>query len=206
MQENRLALYAIPSSPTEFGNGLRALRTVGLLKLARRQEVGPGRLVLSKSQLFRYEQGVLLPSLTYAEHLDELYEAEGWVKMSLRTLWRPKWNPWREDYGVASYRHAVDWPAPYRGMVWIQVKPLPENVGLLHRFILDWGPWTRLVQSFLSSEGVVLVTGKAPDGDGYSKTCNFGSNHKVFTIHGAGDVEDEAIIDIRQGWRLRDAE
>lgn len=202
-RENERA-RTIPSSSREFGAGLRSLRTVGLRRLASQQAAGPERLVLSKSQLSRYEAGEQLPSLRYAQHLDDLYDAAGWVTMSLRTLWRPKWNPWAEEHGDPGRLHVGDWPAPYRGIVWIKVKPTPDNLGKRHRLTLDWGPWRQVVRCALVADGVVLMTGKAPDADGISKACNLSADRPVFTLYGAGDaLAGEKVLDIRSGWSQR---
>lgn len=202
MRGRRPVLTVAPTTAAEFGQGLRALRSVGLGRLARRQ-VGSEDydLVLSKSSLARYESGQVLPALEYAEHLDRLYEADGWVMMTLRSLWRPKWDPWHLDHGVSSRFHAGNWPAPYGGPVWIAVKPRPENVGLFHAIRLEWGPWERRHQCLLAEEGVVLMTGKAPDSDGVSRTCNVTTDRPVFVLFGAHEASGGADpVDVRRGW------
>lgn len=157
----------IPVNAEQLGSGLRALRgRAGVRRVADRQRSGPGALVLSKSALDRYERGVVLPPLEYAQHLDALYEGEGWVEMSIRSLWRPKWNPWLEDHGTVRRLHAGRWPAQYDGQVWIKVKPQPESVGQEHEIELEWGPWGRRVTLVLEEAGIVLATAKARDLDG----------------------------------------
>lgn len=157
--------------------------------------------MLSKSTLDRYERGEKLPPLEYASHLDELYEGEGWVEMSIRTLWRPKWNPWLEDHGVVRRVHAGRWPAQYDGQVWIMLKPQPESVGQEHEIELEWGPWGHRVTVVLDEDGVVLATGKARDIDGISRTCNVTTRPEAYALYGAGEaLEGDTVIDIRRGW------
>ena len=86
--------------------------------------------------------------------------------MSIRSLWRPKWNPWLEDHGTVRRLHAGRWPAQYDGQVWIKVKPQPESVGQEHEIELEWGPWGRRVTLVLEEAGIVLATAKARDLDG----------------------------------------
>ena len=110
-----------PNDAQELGASMAALRgRVSLRKLEARQVSGPGLLVLSKTTLHRYERGEVLPPLNYAAHLDDLYNAEGWLEMSISSLWRPRWNPWTEDHGTASRLHAGRWPAPQQGPVWVK--------------------------------------------------------------------------------------
>lgn len=168
MTGDQEALSLSPSTPEEFGRGLRALRTVSLRTLAERQ-APRGSLVLSKSQLDRYEKG-LLPPLKYAQHLDDLYEARGWVIIALRGLWRSSWDPWGME-SAANTVHADAWPPQYSGMVWIKIKPLSENAGELHHFLLHWGIWSRCVKERpLGEAGLVLMTGKAKDLGGLLRT------------------------------------
>lgn len=191
-----------PGSPAELGAGLRALRTMGLRRLAARQGSSPGALVLSKSQLARYEGGEVLPPLEYAEHLDVLYQGEGWVELSIRTLWRPKWNPWRLEHGSAGRYHAGRWPAEHGGLVWIKIKPLPKHVNMTHEIDLEWGPWRRHVTCSLPGRGIVLATGKGRDPDHISRVCNITTDPAVFTLYGAGEsLTDENVLDIRRGWQ-----
>lgn len=83
VNDEHLSLGPLPASGMEFGAGLRALRGVSLRELEARQAQGCGSLVLLKSQLQRYETGQLLPPLRYAAHLDDLYGADRWVRLSL---------------------------------------------------------------------------------------------------------------------------
>lgn len=171
---------AVPSTSQEFGAGLRALRTVGLRCLASEQTTGGvDCLVLSKSQLARYESGETLPPLKYADHLDGLYQAEGWVTMSLHALWRPRWNPWAAEHGVAKASHA----------------------GQMHRLTLDWGPWTQDIQDLIEAHGIVLLTGKSAGANGVAVTCNLTSSPSTFALFGVGEnLEGEKVKDIRRDW------
>jgi hypothetical protein len=190
-----------PSDPSELGAGLRALRgRTGVRRLAARQPGGRGALIISKSTLDRYEKG-MLPPLQYAEHLDKLYEGNGWVEMSIRSLWRSKWEPWSEDHGTARQYHAGRWPAPYGGPVWIKLKPQPEFIGQPHEVDLEWGPWGRHVTSELGESGVVLLTGKAIDIDGISRVCNVTTLPAAYALFGAGEhLSGELVLDVRRGW------
>jgi hypothetical protein len=192
---------AYPTTPEEFGRGLRELRTMGLRSFAARQDPS-GKLVISKSQLDRYEKGQL-PPLKYAKHLDELYLGRGWVEMTLHSLWRSTWDPWLAEHGVAKPFHFGRWPASYSGLVWIKIKPLPDNVDSLHHIEIWWGPWECDVRHSLPPEGVVLVTGKAETKGRPSVVCNVSCDKDVFVLFGLGwDLTDEVVVDIRRRWRL----
>ena len=190
------------SNPQQLGAGLKALRGQrGVRRLAAAQPAAPGAFTLSKSTLDRYERGEVLPPLPYARHLDDLYDGEGWVEMSVRTLWRASWDPWQAEHGVATCYHAGRWPAQYTGLVWIKVKPRPDRVDTLHEIALEWGPWGRRVSVNLPRDGLVIATGKAEDADGISRTCNLTSDLPLFTLYGAGeDLDHETVLDIRRGW------
>lgn len=196
-----LRLSVTPADARELGEGLRALRgRTGLRRLAARQHQAPGSLVLSKSALHRYEQGEM-PPLEYASHLDALYQGEGWVEMSMRSLWRPRWNPWSQEHGDARRMHAGRWPAQYGGPVWIKLLPQPESLGQRHEIELEWGSWLRHVSIPLDEGGVVLVTGKAIDHDRISRACNLTSDPPVYALYGAGEnLKEDVVIDIRRGW------
>lgn len=198
----------LPSDAAELGEGLRKLRTLGLKKLADSQVRGPGLPPpLSKSTLHRYEQGKLLPPLEHAKRLDQLYSGDGWVEVSLRSLWRSSWDPWASPDGGTSMFHSVEWPARYSGVVWMKLKPTKTDVDQLHRFHLAWGAWIRDVELRLPAAGVLLLTGKAIDYDDVARTCNVTANRRVYLLHGAGDqLHGETIIDIRQGWQLMSGE
>jgi hypothetical protein len=182
---------------------MRVMRgRASLRSLEKRQSQKPRALVISKSQLSRYEQGLLLPPLDYADHLDDLYAADGWVSMSLKALWRPRWTPWVEEF-PAQFHHG-GWPAEYHGSVWIKLLPIIENVGNVHTIDLEWGPWGRRVVEPLPRTGLILVTGKMRDADGISRTCNLASDLHVYALFGAGEgLEGEEVRMIHRGWELR---
>ncbi len=197
----------MPTNADELGTGLRALRRVGVRRLAARQPSGQGLLVLSKSALDRYERGIVLPPLEYAHHLDALYEGKGWVEMSIRALWRAQWNPWERDHGTAKRIHAGRWPAQYGGLVWIKLKPQPDSVGQEHTIEREWGPWGRTVTAVLPEAGFVLSTGKAVDDDGISRTCNVTTQPVTYALFGAGEsLDGETVIDVRRGWSIANPE
>jgi hypothetical protein len=160
--------------------------------------------VLSKSQLQRYEAGVCLPALEHAEHLDRLYDGQGWVEMALRSLWRARWNPWTREHGNASTHHAGIWPAAYEGMVWIKLKPWPEHADQPHHLTLNWGPWTTLVEHVITKDGLILTTGKAADLDRVAVTCNLDTEPEAFALFGAGtnslDQDLATVVDLRSAW------
>lgn len=189
----------------EFAQALRRLRRVGLRTLVARQEEDPGafEIVLSRTQLSRYETGQLLPPVRHARHLDRLYEADGWLEMRLQNLWRPDWDPWTESDLVPQTYHAVEWPWRYAGLVWIKL--IPARVGESVRTIeLQWGHWVFRRELELARDGLVLTTGKARDVDGISVICNIASEEPVFVLHGTGtDLSGEKVLDIRQMWSKR---
>jgi hypothetical protein len=78
---------------------------------------------------------------------------------------------------------------------------MPEDVGRIFAINIEWAPWSRKVELILLESGSVLLTGKAVDLDGVSRTLNLTSSRAVFALFGAGDrLEGEAVIDIRRGW------
>lgn len=173
---------------------------MSLRKLALRQNETYS-LSLSHAQLARYEVGQLLPPLQYAQHLDRLYEAEGWIEMNLRSLWRPRWDPWGQEHGSVSRFHSNGWPAKYGGVVWVKLKPHAQTLDSPHGITLTWGPWVCEVHVEIQSQGVVLLTGKAIDLDGVSNTCNLTCDKPVFALFGAGGALDgDVVIDIRDQW------
>lgn len=198
---------AVPSCLADFGAGLGALRTESLRQLALKQGGRAGQMVLSKSQLDRSERGEVLPPLKYAKHLDRLYEADGWVEASLGTLWRRRWNPWRQQHGVAANLHTGAWPAAYQGVVWIKVRTRPENLASVHSLMLDWGPWRQIRKQVLADGGTTFLTGKHADVDGIAVPSNLSVDMPVFALYGIGDkLDGEDVVDIRSGWKRRDGD
>lgn len=194
-------MWAEVSSAREFGALLRATRKSSLRSLEVMQQKQNFAVLLSKSQLQRYEVGETLPNISLAQHLDRLYDADGWVELSLRSLWRKTWMPWRDEQRPPVQMHAGRWPANYSGPVWLKILPPAEGVGSQHKIDLVWGPWKREVNCALDERGLVLVTGKAVDIDGISPTCNVSVSLPVFVLFGAGsDVTGEVVQDIRSGW------
>lgn len=199
----------IPRTAIELGDGMRALRTRGLRAIEQDQIRGLGKIgsqghvyavVLSKSTLSRYELGNL-PPLELAEHLDQLYGADGWIELGLRTLWRSRWRPWSGTSALPECQHFIAWAASYAGPVWIKIVPASPNVGQEHRLALRWGPWRHDVWARLDKNGVTLTTGKARDAGGIAVTFSIASDKKVHVLHGAGqDLHGEEELDIREGW------
>ncbi|GAB2684580.1 hypothetical protein GCM10027070_25490 [Barrientosiimonas humi] len=193
----------VVSSTAEFGAGLRALRgRLGLRKLAHRQTAEHARLYLSHAQLSRYERGEVLPPLERADHLDWLYDGQGWVAVNIRNLWRSGWDPWKSHNAGPARVHAIRWPAPYEGAVWLKLRPAAAHCDESHHVTLAWGSWRRTVDVTLPPEGALLFTGKAADEDGRAVACNITCDPRAFLLYGSGDeFEDEAVtLDLRQGW------
>jgi transcriptional regulator with XRE-family HTH domain len=189
----------LPASPQELGAALRTMRGVSLDNLLSGTSVP-----VSKSQLGRYERGVSLPPLKLARDLDRLYEAEGWIEVAVRSLWRRKWDPWRRGEVIPKRIHALQWPAAYEGIIWLKIIPTPAEVGRRHDIGLAWGPWRYDSHIYLDAAGVLLVTGKARDDDGATVVMNLDTDPGTFLLHGAGeDFSGERVIDIRQAWRRR---
>lgn len=215
MTESMQRSTALPRTGKELGLAMRSHRNVGLRIFEKRQEEllrKPGsqgyeyRCVLSRSRLSRFENGSL-PPLELADHLDQLYEAEGWLKLALSSLWRSAWRPWETSSEWPLTMHFASWPANFSGLVWAKVVPCPDERGELHQLHINWGPWVRKVEVVLHQAGVVLVTGKARDLDGVSRTLNLTCNKKVHVLFGCGeDLEGEELVDIRQGWVLARSE
>lgn len=206
MNDDPNHVTSIPSTVEEFGAGLRRLRQASVRELEARQR-RVGGLVLSKSSLQRYQDGRQLPKLEHADHLDDLYGAEGWVSTAIRSLHGAVWDPWAKEHGAASLHHAVTWPAWHHGLVWISLKPLPRNIGADHVITLTWGPWNAVVALALSAEGQTLVTGKSEDKSGHSVTLNLDSALPVFALHGAGTAPSPGnVVDIRRRWFHHDVD
>lgn len=185
-----------PTSPQDLGAGMRLLR--GKVSL-RALEAASG---FSRSQLSAFENGHRLPQLTYADELDRLYGGTGWVALAVRSLNRGRWDPWKSDR-APSREHAFSWHASYEGMVWVKIKPTPEHVMLPHVLTSEWGWWHRVDKLPIPASGVVLMTGKATDHDGVSRTYNLTAEPPVFALAGFGDkLDGENVHDIRHGWRL----
>lgn len=195
----------MPRNQSEFGQALRRLRTVGIRSLAARQQtLCNDDLVLSKSQLERYEQGLLLPRLNYATHLDALYQSNGWIELALAHLWLPNWNPWDDELAFPALHDTTSWPANYHGIVWIKLLPIMANTGRPHKVTLDWGPWTFSQEYTLNHTGLVIVTGKAADESGTSVPCNIFTTPRTFVLSGLDEpTRTGSIVDIRQLWRRR---
>lgn len=200
----------------ELAFGLRKFRgRVGLRSYEEIQErwaeaargTGSACPVISRSQLSRYEHANL-PPLKHADHLDKLYGGGGWVAMSIKSLWRSRWDPWSGDSEEwARKNHFGCWPADYSGMVWIKIKPKPTEIDTTVEVDLEWGPWGNTITVDLPKEGVTIATGKARDADGISRTCNVQANRPVFTLFGAGeDLDNENVVDVRRGWSMRHPE
>lgn len=187
-----------PANQGEFGERLRGLRgRRGLRQVAR-------QAFISAAQLSRYERGEILPSLEKAEALDRAYGADGWIVVALSALWRPRWQPWKDEW--PSRFHAATWPAAFRGLVWIKIIPATDEPVTID-LDLEWGPWGReeQLQFPQASQGIVLTTLKAVDDDGVSRTLNLKANKEVFALFGAGDhLEGEVLVmDIHRGWVRR---
>ncbi|MAU84032.1 MAG: hypothetical protein CME34_19610 [Gordonia sp.] len=197
-------------STAEFGDGLRALRGQrGLRRLAREQDQADNaQFHISHAQLSRYERGEVLPPLSIAEHLDWLYEGDGWVSTNIRQLWRRTWNPWSIHSAGPTRMHSAMWPAPFAGIVWLKIQPTADAVGTEHRFALEWGPWMRAIDVVVPRNGALLFTGKAKDADGIPRTLNLTCDKRVFLLHGAGDEfeDEEVVVDLRRGWRIAPGE
>jgi transcriptional regulator with XRE-family HTH domain len=191
---------ALARDRLELGKQMKAIRgKTGLRKFEEAQDAGSAGLVISRSQLSRYEQGKVLAPLKYAEHLDHLYDAGGWVDLSLKNLWRPRWNPWADEF--PALHHYGLWPALHHGLVWVKVKPTAENIDCMHALTLEWGPWGHSVTAVLPAEGIVLVTGKAVDDEGTNSALELVADRNVFALFGAGeDLDGEITIDIHRGW------
>ncbi|GAB2742359.1 hypothetical protein [Sinomonas soli] len=194
----------MPDTPARFGEALRALRKVSLSDLVQAQAAAKkrngGGIVISKSQLARYEGGAL-PPLRHAEHLDGLYQARGWLSLALRNLWGPRWDPWGTHDGPLARHHHLIWPARLEGHVWIRLKPRSDSVDAHHRVTLQWGAWCRDVDCALPAAGVVLVTGKAEDER--SVTLNLSADREVFVLYGAGESfpPEDIVLNIEHGWK-----
>lgn len=190
----------------EFGQRLRSFRNhrnMTLRDLAN-CELNQGKQQLSRSQLGRYEQGKTLPKLSYAEYLDRLYHADGWIEIELANLWSRLWDPWLASDHPPKRMYFNRWPKAYSGWVWIQLKPTAQSVDQLHHIDLSWGPWQASVDQPLSKEGLFLTTGKAetPEEQGKSTTMDVECDQPTFVLFGSGEPYGGAnVLDIRKYWK-----
>lgn len=181
----------------QLGERMRALRVDAGASLATYAQL----LNTSESVLRRYEQGIAPhPRLRDAEHLDEIYRANGWIKLSIVQLRSPDWDPWGESWAAA--QHHCSWPAMLSSQVWIRFEPVAETKNEDHTFILNWGPWQHTFTTKLLS-GLYVTTGKARDLDGISVTLTASClDHPFHMLHGAGDIPEptKPKLDISQSW------
>ena len=171
--------------------GLRAIEKRLLIDRA----VGRSRATLS-----RYENGER-PPLTAAQALDQAYDAHGWLEDAIARLWTRDWDPWTQNGFFPEGQHEHSWPAHWGGIIWMDLRPVPEHEGALHRMTLRWGAWRRDLRLELPAHGTVLATGKAPDHDGVSRDLILDAEPRVFALFGAGALQDDdRLVDIRRGW------
>lgn len=197
-----------PESWEEFGAALKTLRGSRSLRLLAAAQEDTERFdvrqVRSKTYLHRLEKGEARVSIELAEHIDLLYDGRGWLSLAARSLWRSVWDPWSSENAALATVHAMGWPAPMSGAVWIKIHTAAQTFDAHHTIDLEWGPWMRRVETPVSAAGVVLLTGKMRDADGISRTCNLTCDKRVFALFGAGSelTGESHVIDIRRGWRL----
>src|SRR5690348_7460910 len=97
---------------------------------------------------------------------------------------RGRWEPWRDEKPQRTSAHR--WPAQYRGLVWIIVRPLATNVGKIHDLDLWWGTWhCPLTIQITQKDGLAITTGK--DEDEVAVTCNLDCSPLAFTLSGIGE-------------------
>lgn len=180
---------SLPDSYTALGQALQKLRgSVALRPFAKQSG-------FSKSALHRYEAGAPIP-LIFGPGLDELYQADGWVELSINTLGAGSWEPWRNKRSATD--HFYRWPARYTGLVWIAVSPVAEEKGRLHGISLAWGPW-RFAEQRSLQDVFFYVTGKAPDD--ISVVLNLRCDKKIVALFGAGTPPaGAAALDIIELW------
>lgn len=163
---------------------------------------GMARDGLSASRLRRYEKGQEpRPTMAVATDLDRLYQADGWIELSLAQLLDAGWDPWREDWPADS--HICTWPADLQSDVWVHVKPRHDTVDHEHAFVMSWGPWHRQHTTALGRDGEYLVTGKQRDEGGYRTEFRIAcAEHSFHIRHGAGlpPSNTAKVVDIRLGW------
>ena len=186
----------------EFGASLQRFRKGTSLQALANCERNQSRNGVSRAQLSRYERGEILPKIWRAKHLDLLYEANGWVEMTLANLWDNRWDPWRHSQTAPTKSYVHRWPPDYSGPVWIRMAPTASSVDEEHHIVLMWGPWTAFVTTSLPQDGIYLTTGKAKDDEtSTSVVIEMTSNQPVFALFGSGTPDSAAqIIDIRRNW------
>ena len=193
----------LATTPEELGEGLRSLRSQSLRDLVQSQPIGAGRLILSKSQLSRYETGQTTPPAKLADHLDRLYGGTGWVSRSIEAMHRQRAHP-SERRVVASRTHTHLWPASFSGDVWVHLRFEDGGSFSTLEIRLDWGPWTQLWQADAALKSLRLVTGKSVDASGVAAPINVQTNFPVAAAFGCGEQRQGGTVrDIRLGWKLR---
>jgi hypothetical protein len=193
----------LATTPEGLGEGLRRLRSQSLRDLVQSQPIGPGRLILSKSQLSRYETGQTTPPAKLADHLDRLYGGTGWVARSIEAMHRQRARP-PEHRLVERRTHTHLWPASFSGDVWVDLRFEAGGTPRTLEIRLDWGPWTQLLQEDPTLKSLRLVTGKSADASGVAAPINVQTNLPVAAAFGCGEQRQGGTVrDIRLGWEHR---
>lgn len=189
----------------DFGRALRRFRGGVSVRDLEKSKHNQGRDRISRSTLYRYERGEILPGLKHAKHLDTLYNADGKVELFLAKLRHQTWNPYYDDSSKPKRKYFYRWPPEYSGLVWVHLKPAADLVNSHHKIRLRWGPWKMVAEIKIPADGVYLVTGKAADDSNQSITLELNCDLHVFALFGASRIKNETApkLDIRQKWTWR---
>ncbi|MFF2842445.1 helix-turn-helix domain-containing protein [Paenarthrobacter sp. NPDC057981] len=156
----------LATSLKELGQAMRrmresrglSLRDVELLQKQLPQTYGLELEFVSRPSLSRYENGQRRPSRAAANMLDQVYECQSWISLSVVGLSKHAWSPWDDDW--PSEEHCYSWPLDYSGPVWIRLKPTPQEEEGVHHVRLKWGPWRWQRDLILPATGLYLMTDK----------------------------------------------
>jgi hypothetical protein len=191
----------------ELGHRMRLLRQRLGLSLLRMAALKPDEAILSESALARYEKGrAPHPRLKSAEALDQMYQADGWIQLSLARLAGFSWSPWSESWPESE--HLCSWPVDLEANVWIRILPASSGIDQEHSFLLRWGPLSRQLTTILPVQGVILQAHKLRDHDRVPRVMSISCMETLFyRVYGAGTPPAEYaenVIEINHGWERYD--
>lgn len=200
----------------ELGEGMRRLRVsrgwsrqhiVARLDLIRRREGASWTLSAGSVQRFENGHGQR-PRLAHASALDEAYEANHWISLSLTQLQGPAWQPWAEvDW--PKHAHHVAWPTVLAGRVWVHAWPSTRSVGLEHHFSLVWlGTERRSHRVVLGPGGQYWVfTKPSLAGVPHADLAVIEEQRPFHLLHGLGfpPRNDLEVVEIGSGWLTGEA-
>lgn len=90
-------------------------------------------------------------------------------------------------------------PAQHVGTVWIKMRAKKEHSGLVHKFEIRWGPWTRGGQQVLVHNGAVALMHTKGD-DGLSIPIFFEIHPECYVSFGQGEPINVDRVNLNKWW------